>query len=307
MFRVNRKNIILFIVGGLLLLSPSAQARQGKDRVVWTKTPNSHTGLYTTQNYFVSHGVSLNVSGLYFFGDVDNEGLAFHGGFNVNNLSLGGGLQFAYTLPAGNHCNMRFGLMGGTLRGNNQAKFEAIGRDDFRKFHSWFIQPAVGVEYYPFTRAGFFLYGGVALTASIIDNYEFYYNKRLDNGTKERTLLTGKTQGFLPMIQLGIGYSWALSESWVLSLEIMVQEGLTDTHYMNLDAMPLAAGQNSDGVEIGNKNPWTKWTDPEGNEHIHWNDGWFQVGLTISYRWRNCEYCRNSNNYGYMRPARRSR
>jgi len=298
----NNKYVTLLLLGGLLLCSPLVQARQGKDRVVWMKTPNSRTGLYTTQNYFVSHGVALNFSGLYYFGDVDNEGIAFHGGFNPNNLSLGGGLQFHYNLPMGNHCNMRFGLMGGTLRGNNQAKFESIGREDFRKFHAWFLQPAVGVEYYPFSKAGFYIYGGLAFTVSIIDNYKFYYTKRVGN-EKILSPVEGKTQGFLPMVQLGLGYSWALSASWTLSAEFMIQEGLIDTYYMNLDAFPMDPGQNSDGATIGS--PFGKWVDANGVEHVHWNDGWFQVGLTISYRWRNCEYCRNSQNYGQMRARRR--
>lgn len=300
---MNSKHFTLFLLVSLLLVSPFAQAsRPGRDRVVWTKTPNGRTGLYTTQNYFVSHGVSLNFSGLYYFGDVDNEGIAFHGGFNPKNMSLGGGLQFNYNLPVGNHCNLRFGLMGGTLRGDNKAKFENIDRDDFRKFHSWFIQPAVGVEYYPFSRAGFYIYGGLAFTASIIDNYEFYYYKRVGN-EKVRTLLEGKTQGFLPTLQLGLGYSWALTAAWTLSVELMVQEGLIDTYYMNLDAYPMDPGQNSDGATLGS--PFGKWVDKNGVEHIHWNDGWFQLGLTISYRWRNCEYCRHSQNYGQIHSRRR--
>ena len=265
---------------------------------------NRQTGLYTTQNYFVSHGVGVGVAALYYFGDVDNEGIAFNGGFNIENLSVGGGLNFAYTLPAGNACNIRFSLLAGTLRANNEQKFLALDsvRYDFRKFNSILIQPAVGVEYYPFSNAGFYIYGGLAVSASIITNYEFWYNKKMPNGSKERTLVQGNTYGILPMVQLGIGYSWRIADSWVISAELMLQEGLIDTHYMNLDAFPLAASQNSDGVELGKS--FGKWTDRYGKEHIHWNDGWFQLGITVSYRWRNCEHCRILNNYSHIRSRR---
>ena len=300
---MNKRAYILLILGVLLLISPLAKAAyRDRYRVVWTKNPSNKTGLYTTKNYFVSHGVGLNVSAMYYFGDVDNEGVAFNGGFNMHNLSLGGGFSFFYNLPAGNHCNLRFTLMGGTLRGNNELKFNslALPRDDYRKFHAILIQPAFGVQYYPFSNTGFYLYGGVAISASIIDNYEFYY---YPHASTERRLLKGNTYGILPMIQLALGYSFKLTPSWSLSLELMIQEGVIDTHYMNLDAWPLAKSQNSDNIELGNS--FGKWTDRYGKEHIHWNDGWFQFGITITYHWRNCEHCRILDNYDNIRARRR--
>ena len=158
----------IVLIWALLVLISTVSAADSK-RQVWRQRSNSRTGLFTTKNYFVTEGVSLNVSGLYYFGDVDNEGVAFHGGFNLNNLSLGGGLQFSYQIPAGNHCNIRFGIMGGTLRGNNEEKFKSLPdpRDDYRRFHSVVIQPSVGVQYYPFTNAGFYLYAGIGVSARI--------------------------------------------------------------------------------------------------------------------------------------------
>ena len=300
----NRSYFSLFLAITLIALPMMTFATEGHQRIVWRQKSSASTGLYTTRNYFVTQGVSLGAGAVYYFGDVDNEGLAFHGGFNVENLSLGGGLQFSYQMPIGNHCNIKFGLMGGTLRGNNEAKFKSLPepRDDYRRFNAIIVQPAVGVQYYPFTNAGFYLYGGLTITGSIITDYQFWYMKRVEGG-KERALLQGKTYGILPMVQLGLGYSWRLSDSWLLSLEVMLQEGLIDTYYMNLDAFPLAPGQNSDGVKLGND--FGKWVDKNGKEHIHWNDGWFQVGLTITYRWSNCEYCRTIDNYGNVRKGRR--
>lgn len=299
-----RSYIAGFLVGGLLLLSPHVEAARGRGRIVWTKNANRQTGLYTTKNYFVSHGVGVTASAMYYFGDVDNEGVAFNGGFNLKNLSLGGGLNFFYNLPAGNHCNIRFAIMVGTIRGNNEFKFKSLSdpRDDYRKFQAIIIQPAVGVQYYPFSNAGLFLYGGFGLAASIINKYEFYYYKSVPSG-KEKHLIEGKTYGFLPMIQLGLGYSWKLTESWSMSAEIMVNEGLVDTHYVNLDAWPMAKTQNSDGVELGGTG--LTYVNRYGKKTIHWNDGWFQVGITVTYHWRNCEYCRLINNYHNIKPRRR--
>ncbi len=290
----------ILLVLTLITLPSLAPAASQPKRLVWRHQTNSRTGLYTTRNYFVTHGVSLNVSGMYYFGDIDNEGLSMHGGFNVNNLSVSGGFQFSYQMPAGNHCNIRFGLMGGTLRANNETKFKALPepRDDYRRFNSVIVQPAVGVQYYPFSNAGFYIYGGLAVTASIITDYQFWYYKRVGN-EKERTLLRGKTFGILPMVQLGIGYSWRLTDSWLMSAEIAVDEGIIDTQYMNLDAWPLDPRQNSEGTALGSS--FGTWVDKNGNKHIHWNDGWFQVGITVTYRWSNCEYCRVINNYGNRR------
>jgi len=281
----------------LVTLSLSASAAPKQKRIVWRERSDSQTGLYGTKNFFVTHGVSLTLGGMYYFGDVDNEGLSMNGGFNVKNLSLGGGLRFAYQMPVGNHCNLHFSLMGGTLRGDNENQFKALAepRDDYRKFNSVVIQPSVSIQYYPFSRAGFYIYGGLALTASIITDYQFYYYKRVGGG-KVRTPLRGKTFGFLPMVRLGLGYSWKLTDSWLMSAEIGVDEGLIDTHYMNLDAWPLAPSQNSDEVALGNS--FGTWVGRNGQKHIHWNDGWFQVGITVTYRWSNCEHCRIINNYG---------
>ncbi len=297
-----RTKIITFLTIAWLMVPGGVSAKSSeRKKMIWAQKPSKEYGLYTVKNYFVSHGVNINVNALYYFGDVDNEGVAFNGGFNLNNLSVGGSILMAYNLPTGNYCNLRFALMCGTLRGNNELKFKTLTppRDDFRKYSSILIQPAVGVQYYPFVRAGFYLYGGIAFTASIIRNYEFYYNKKISGSQTERRLLQGKTFGLLPMVQLGLGYSWRLTESWVMSAEVMLQEGLIDTHYMNLDAWPLAASQNSDQVELGGS--FGTYTDRYGKQQLHWNDGWFQIGLTITYQWNTCEHCRILNNYSGLR------
>jgi hypothetical protein len=302
------RHIPLLLLGLFLLGSPALMAAKKEPirRVVWNDKQSKRTGLYTTSNYFVSNGVSFAANAMYYFGDVDNEGVAFSGGFNSNNLSYGGSFVFGSLMPVSRHCNMRYSLMVGTLSGNNKTKFEKLAepRDDFRKFRSVILQPAVGVECYPFSNAGFYVYGGIALAVSFITNYEFYYYARHE-GTSQKTreVVSGKTFGFLPMVQVGIGYTWQLPESWTIGVELMLQEGLVDTKYMNLDGWPMAGSQNSAGVDLGQS--WGTYINRYGHKDIHWNDGWFQLGITVSYRWRNCERCRILNNYNNIRARRR--
>ncbi len=294
---------IIFILCGLALSPLSVHAQRYEKevknpRIMWTRQPNSGSGLYTTRNYFVAPGVSFSAGALYYYGDVDNIGLPFNGGFNVKNL--GGGFSFSYQHPISRHCNLRVGLMGGLLGGDNTAKLQALPdtlrRDDYRKFQSVLVQPYVGVQYYPFSQAGFYLYGGVGFTASIITSYDF----KIQDSEQH---LKGSTYGLLPMVQLGLGYSWLLSTSWSMSAEIMVQQGLCDEYYWNLDAYPLAASQSSSGQNYGTGG--TSYKGSDGKLHHKWSDGWFQVGITVTYQWRNCETCRTINNYAGIKPRKR--
>ena len=297
----HRIRIIILILSGFITGSALAQnyEREVKlPRLMWTERPNRQTGLFTTRNYFVAPGVSINASAMYYYGDVDNIGAPLNGGINAKNFSAA--LSLYYQHPISNHCNLRIGMTGGFLNANNKEKFDALQPDsakrtDYRKFQSIIVQPFVGVQYYPFSQAGFYLYGGVGVTASFITNYEFIHYT-----THE--VLKGNTFGILPMVQLGIGYSWLLSTSWTLSAEMMLQQGLCDEYYFNLDAYPLAASQSSNGECYGTGGLWYMGADKK--YHFKWADGWFQVGITLTYQWRNCETCRTINNYAGIKKRR---
>jgi hypothetical protein len=104
------------------------------------------------------------------------------------------------------------------------------------------------------------------------------------------------------MLQLAIGYNWQLNRSWSLGIEMMIQEGVVDTHYMNLDAYPLAPSQNSEGISMGGS--FGSYIDRYGKEQIRWNDGWYHLGITIIYSWSDCEKCNVIDNY-YKTKGRR--
>ena len=286
--------------GTMCMYAQKVEKEKKLPEPVWTKNANRGTGLYNTRNYFVAPGVSLSGYAFYYYGDVDNVGGPFSGGFNVR--SLKGGATFAYQHPISNHCVLRVGLLGGMLSGDNTRTLNALRpdstkRDDYKKFESIIIQPFAGVQYYPFSQAGFYLYGGVGLTASIITSFDFIHYD-----TREH--LKGSTFGIVPMAQLGLGYSWMLATSWSLSAEIMVQQGLCDEYYFNLDAFPLAATQSSNGQSYGTGGFSYKGSD--GKIRHKWTDGWIQAGITITYHWRNCETCKIINNYQNIRPRKRN-
>ena len=297
---------ILWLVCFLAAIGSSALAQNVEPEpkapnIVWTKRPNRGSGLYTTRNYFVAPGVSISGFANYYYGDVDNVGVPFNGGFNVKNLNGGGSLSYQH--PISNHCNLRVGLLAGALGGDNTKTLkETITnkdgtvkvRDDFKKFQSIVIQPFAGVQYYPFSQVGFYLYGGFGIAGSIITKYDFI---RLEMKEPSTEHMTGSAFGILPMVQLGIGYSWMLSTSWSIGAEIMVQQGLCDEYSVNLDAYPL------DGRYNGGESYGTGGLKNNGTPK--WADGWFQVGITLTYQWRNCETCQIINNYQNIKPRKR--
>lgn len=255
----------LLIVGSMVFPAVTHAAnpsQRDKKEVVWTKKANKRTGLYTKQNSAIANGLTLSFNALYYYGDVDLNGIAMNRGFQTQNVTFGGTAAFAYTMLAGKHTNWRFAISAGALKGDNSHAYP----DHYRKFNSVFGEASVGVEWYPFSQAGFYLYGGIALTYSHI-KYDFMSAK-------------GNANSILPMIPLEIGYDFKLGRSWGLKINVAAHQGLLDTPHCNLDAYPMESLQNQNGVSFGRGG---------GNK---WADGFFQIGLSLTYRWHNCEACR---------------
>ena len=237
-------------------------AEKNKVDVRWTKKPSNRNGLYTVKNSSIAQGVSLTLNALYYYGDVDRNGMAFNGGFQPQNLSIGGAASFAYAMPMGRFCNWRFQLGIGSLRGDNSKAFPT----NAKKFNSIFGEFTAGIEIYPFTKAGFYVYAGVGLMYSHIK-----YNYSLASGT---------TDSFLPVIPLELGYDFKLSKSWMLRVLVAAHQGIVDSPVMNMDGYPMNSGQNDSNISFGRGG---------GNK---WADGYFQIGVCVTYRWHNCETCR---------------
>lgn len=193
-------------------------------------------------------------------------GYAFQHGFQRQNLSLGGSLVLSYLHPWGNHINWRFSVSGGYIHGNDSARYEMqevngqmqnvrIGKGSF---DNAFGELFVGVEWYPFPRAGFYIYGGFGMNVSFID-YDFTPSGRG----------TGSVVSVLPMLPIEIGYNINLTHGFYLTIMASVHQGLLDVPNSNLDAYPLVK-----------------------SSRFQWGDGYFTVGLNFSYRWQKCEPCR---------------
>ena len=231
----------------------------------WGKKASRQTGLYTIQNRSVANGFCVDFNAMYYYGDIDQRDQAFVHGFQPQNFSLGGGLHMSYLQPLGRFCNWRFSLGAGYLHGNDSSRYSiqddgtkiSVGKG---KFKSIMGEANVGIEFYPFPRAGFYLYAGLGLAVSYI-NYDFY----------KTTIPPGHTVSVLPMLPLEIGYNFYLGRSVFLGISVSVHQGLLDMGHDNLDAWPL-----------------------EKSELFQWGDGYFQIGLSLSYRWHNCEVCRHS-------------
>jgi len=275
-----KHNLLNFwlVLFGLLLCVPAAYGDQASkaekaqgartaqySKPIWGQKANRQTGLYTIRNKSVGNGFCLNVGALYYYGDVDMLDQAFVHGFQTQNLSIGGGVHFCYLHPLARFVNMRFSLGGGYLHGNDSARTETRivkGKEISASkghFSSIFGELDAGVEFYPFPRAGFYIYAGLGLAVSYI-NYNF----------ENYGIEPGNTVSLLPMLPVEIGYNFYLGGSCFLGIWAACHQGLMDMGKSNLDAWPL-----------------------ESSAKFQWGDGYFQLGISFSYRWHNCETCRH--------------
>ena len=234
------------------------------NRIVW----DSHTdriGRYSGQYLYVSRGLSVTVGANYYYGDIDGVGMAFKGGFRRENFR--GALTVSYQHPLWRYMNLRTSVSIGSLHGKTSQSYA-------KEFRSVYWEPSVCVEYYPFAPysewgLGLYVFAGVSAAASVIE-YDF-------DGVK------GPAVRVLPMVPYGIGWAFPIGRytGLMVHVEVSGHQGLMDTPHLNLDAYPMTKDQNSAGRDFGKSiNAETgKPTNEAG-------DGYFQVGVSLSYRWR---------------------
>ena len=232
--------------------------------MVRRKSINPANGLYTRKRASVGHGVQLSINAIYYYGDVDMLDQAFVHGWQQANLSLGGSLKFDYLHQIANTCNLRLSLSGGYLHGNDSARTklnpetglqEHIGKGFFK---NGFGEASVGVEWYPFPKADFYIYAGLGFSVNFID-YDF---SRLGYGPDSKVTV-------VPVLPIEIGYNFDLTRGWFISIYASVHQALMDTPNANLDAYPI-----------------------KKTSRFQWGDGYFTLGLSFSYRWQYCAPCR---------------
>ncbi len=234
----------------------AANPRQAAD-IVWTKNQSRRTGLYTTRAHSIGNSIALSVDALYYFGDMERPGFALKTPHVEN---LGWGVSVSYLQAMGYTWNLRYSLGGGYMHGDNSKEVEATGVAK-RQYEAFNLRGSVGVEWYPFAKAGLYLYGGIQLQYSAVD-YKIHNN-----------LYTGMEHCILPIIPLEIGYNFTIKKSWLVGLHIGYGQGLIDRDHLNMDGWPQSG-------KFGN------------SKYNQWADGYLQAGITVSYSWHNCETCR---------------
>lgn len=283
-----RKKLLVVLLQVVLVVAPTMMFAEpvpyNKPDIVWTKSASSHTGRYVTKGSTVANSISLTLDGVYYYGDVENRGLAVAGGqLFADNVC--GMAKVNYSQPVASMLNMRYSLGGGMLRGNNEKyadkMFESGSPLSYRKFQSWILNAAVGVEIFPIPDAGFYVYAGLMFN---------YSNVRMDYGKSAPGAdwqYNWKNNSFLPMIPVEVGYQFKLKKSWLMNVHLGFAQGLGDTETLNLDGYPHDIGGNIRGTASA-----AGLSGSAGSGTKQWFDGWFNVGVTISYSWHNCEVCR---------------
>lgn len=280
-----KRSLFTALLQVLLLLIPVMLWAEpyNKPNITWSKTMNSRTGRYVSKGSSMDHSVSLALDAIYYYGDVENHGLAIAGGplFADN---IGGMAKFNYHQPVSSIVKMRYSLGGGYLRGNNQVYAEKYDTPSSRKFNSWVLNAAVGVDIFPIIDNGFYIYVGFMFNYS---NVNFFYND-IPNPAAS---MTWSNHSFLPMIPVELGYQFTLGKGWSMNVHVGVSQGLVDGDTFNLDAWPHHKVYDDYPNIVGTKAAGG-YDGPNGNRTGHCFDGWFNLGVTISYSWHKCEICR---------------
>jgi hypothetical protein len=261
------KTVLLGLLLALSASLPGAAFAGGSSRgsLVWSRHTDNH-GRYTGYYLYVARGFNVTVGANYYYGDIDNTGIAFNGGFMQQNFR--GGVTLTYQHPLGGYCNLRSSFAVGALHAAN-TRAESYPK----QFQSIYLEPSVCVDVYPMPWLGLYLFSGIGANASLI-HYAFA-NLGGDPAVVERDVVR-----FLPMVPLGIGWAIPLGRAsgLMLHIEASAHQGILDTPTMNLDAYPQTKAQN--GVR-----DYGRSFQPGGKRTNEWADGYFQLGLTLSYRW----------------------
>lgn len=251
--------IVLVLIGmsvPAMLLGANPQRRY---RIVGADRPNS-SGLYGRKGWATGENVSLQLNGLYYYGDAGMRRGTEKTPFLEENIGVSGAVS--YSRPFAAHFRWRVSLSIGMLTGDDSRLYP----DNHRKFNSIFVEPAIGVQYYPFTKAGFYLFAGISLPNSFV-KYDYLG-------------VQGRIYGIVPMIPLELGYDIPLGSNWALSINVAVHQALLDVPICNLDGYPQKGSLNDANLSFGL------------SDQNKFADGYFQVGISVLYSFGLCEPCR---------------
>ncbi len=251
----SREFIVSLVVLVCLGFAPSAlfAAKPAAYDLVWTKKAHKRTGLYVSKVNTIADNLSLHIDGLYYYGDMEVNGMSLAAP-NIGNLGFSATVNYHQGVTP--YIKMRYGIGAGFLQGDNG--HYAGNYESPRAFQSGFARASMGVEYYPIRHKGFYIYAGLALQYSYID-YDILGHAGIEHAV-------------LPMIPIEIGYNFKLGKSWNLGIHAGVAQGLLDMPHSNLDGWP--------SEDFGT------------SKYNRFADGYFQLGISLTYSWHECESCR---------------
>lgn len=264
-----RSLLIYLLVGVLSLGALPMHAQEVKASTRFAGNGPSTRVSYNREKGKLYHGIVATFSGIVFSGDIAKAWpILWYGALGDN---IGGSATLNYKLTFNPYVSMRFGIQAGYLQGSN-AKIMAKDKKvtSPHEFKSVIIEPYFGVEVYPILNYGWFLYAGFGVTESCI---QYYKHERRSVLYEEKNVL-----GVLPMFQFGTGYNWWLDRNWTLGIELMGQVGVMDDVKNSIDGWP-----NDAAFILNHTDPVKKASEEEAYRKAKAPDGWFQIGMVISY------------------------
>jgi hypothetical protein len=185
----------------------------------------------------------------YYFGDIEKEGMFSK--YATKQMKYYGQLGFSFSII--DYLAIRPNVISGKLSGERNAY----------AFSSWNIEPDVLLEFYPWTVhrewGSFYIYAGAGCNFGRIDFT--YTHNNIDYSRKVSTVM--------PMMPLGAGIKFNLTENLQLGLELGYRFALMDNIDHSLDAYPF---MHEDTLIKGGGSQWL--------------DGYYTFGLTFGYCWK---------------------
>lgn len=202
---INRKSLLPFIVGLLLLSASCSEA--------WAQ----RVYVSSARKSMVTSSVSVHLKPLYMFSDMDIFKYAFRDPKCARDIGWGGLAEVTYSTPLASHTLLRMGADAGFVGGDASVRQNRCKGP----YNGVFGEAALGVEYYPFKTYGLYLYGGLGLN---INNVTVFPDE------KERRSLH-----VLPICQMEVGYKMHVVGNYYVGVAVSGHVGLVDTPWGNLD------------------------------------------------------------------------
>lgn len=202
---INRKSLLPFIVGLLLLSASCSEA--------WAQ----RVYVSSARKSMVTNSVSVHLKPLYMFSDMDIFKYAFRDPQYMKDIGLGGLVEVAYSVPFSKYALVRTSVCAGYVRGDASIRCSSAKGP----YNGGFGEAAVGLEYYPFVKKGLYIYGGLGLNLNSVTLFPERQERRSFH--------------VLPIVPLEVGYKFGVRNGWYVGAAVSGHIGLMDSPNCNMD------------------------------------------------------------------------